>query len=101
MSIKILKQATDSFEPGAFRAQMSRGEWIPPKGEAFVRLESPRGLLACHLVSDGERRPARVDFRTPSQAHLLLVPQLLAGEPLADVALIMASLDLSMAEADR
>ncbi len=100
-SIKILKQATDAFEPGPFRAQLSRGEWIPPRGEAFVRLESPRGLLACHLISDGERRPSRVDFKTASQAHLSLVPSLLVGEPLSDVAMLLASLDISMSEADR
>ncbi len=72
---------------------------VPP-GEAHVEVEGPRGTIALTLRSDGGAGPAGVEWRRPSAALLQLLPATLAGQKLGDVAAIVASLDLSMAEAD-
>ena len=100
-SIEILKQAVDTVPEGDFCALRVDRSFRVPAGEAFSLVESPRGELVCHLVSDGGERPFRVNFGVPSAAALSLLPRLLPGASLADVPAILASLDLSMPEVDR
>lgn len=75
-------------------------QWAGPRGMARVAVEGPRGRMALGLVSDGGQGPAAVVWERPSAALLGLLPGLLAGQKLADAGAIVASLDLSMAEAD-
>jgi NADH-quinone oxidoreductase subunit D len=72
-----------------------------PAGEGYARIESARGLLGCHVVSNDTARPARVQFRTPTAAHLALIPELLTGIRVEDLPVLLLSLDLGLAEADR
>jgi len=51
-------------------------------------------------VSEGEEQPAHVEWQRPSAALLPLLPETVAGQKLADAEIIIASLDLAMAEAD-
>lgn len=74
--------------------------WDVPAGEACVAVEGPRGRIGVRLTSEGGNGPARVVWQRPSAALLTLVPEALAGQKLADAETILASLDLSMAEAD-
>lgn len=74
--------------------------WSAPAGEAEAEVEGPRGRIGLRLVSDGGDGPSRVAWRRPSAALLDLLPDALPGQKLADVELFVASLDLSMAEAD-
>lgn len=71
-----------------------------PRGEIRTVIAGPRGSLGLRLASDGAERPARIEWERPSAAALTLVPALLAGQKLADAEVIVASLDLAMAEAD-
>lgn len=100
-SMRILRQLSEHMPSGPFRDAQISASFQPPKGESFARVESPRGFLGCHLVSDGERAPARVQLRTPSSFLLGAIPELLRGARVEDASLILASLDLSLAEADR
>lgn len=72
-----------------------------PAGECYVRVEGPRGAIGCYVVSDGGEFPARVQFVTPSLRALAAVPRLLRGTRLEDLRLLLASLDISVSEADR
>jgi NADH-quinone oxidoreductase subunit D len=72
-----------------------------PRGEAYARIESSRGLLSCHVISDGGERPARVQFGVPSVATLAALPEILKGIWIDDLPVMLASLDISLAEADR
>lgn len=72
---------------------------IPP-GEGYARVESPRGLLACYVVSDGGPKPASVQFRPAGRASFGALPSILKGASVQDVALIVESLGISMAEID-
>lgn len=97
-SVEILKHALDEVPSG----EIHRGERIAiPAGESYSRVESSRGLLGCHVVSDGKTCPSRVQFRAASLAHLSVTPSLLVGSRIEDLSVILASLDLGIAEADR
>jgi NADH-quinone oxidoreductase subunit D len=72
-----------------------------PAGQAYVAVESPRGELGCHLVSDGGTRPYRAHFRDPSFCNLQAMPILCEGAQVADVVVAVASLDPVMGGVDR
>jgi NADH-quinone oxidoreductase subunit D len=72
-----------------------------PAGQAYVPIESPRGELGCHLVSDGGTRPYRAHFRDPSFANLQSAPAMSEGGMLADVIVAVASIDPVMGGVDR
>jgi NADH-quinone oxidoreductase subunit D len=72
-----------------------------PAGQAYVALESPRGELGCHVVSDGGTRPFRAHFRDPSFCNLQAMPIMCEGHMVADVIVAVASLDPVMGGVDR
>lgn len=69
-------------------------------GAAESQVEGPRGTLTLEMKADGSGAPAGVFWARPSAAHLALVPELVVGHTLPDALTAVASLDLSMAEAD-
>jgi NADH-quinone oxidoreductase subunit D len=72
-----------------------------PAGQVYVAIESPRGELGVHAVSDGGTRPYRVHYREPSFINLQAIPALAEGGLLADVIAGGASLDPVMGGCDR
>jgi NADH-quinone oxidoreductase subunit D len=72
-----------------------------PAGQVYTAVESPRGELACHLVSDGGTRPFRAHFRDPSFVNLQAAPAMSEGGLLADVIVAVASIDPVMGGVDR
>lgn len=75
-------------------------QWDVPAGEARVTVTGPRGAIGLHLSSEGGAQPTHVMWERPSAKLLPLLPELLKGQKLADSEMIVASLDLAMAEAD-
>jgi NADH-quinone oxidoreductase subunit D len=73
----------------------------PPPGDAYARIESPRGDFGCYVVSDGGERPYRVHFRTGSFGNLGILRKMLKGVMVADVVAIFGSLDIILPEVDR
>ncbi|WP_119073089.1 NADH dehydrogenase (quinone) subunit D [Aggregatilinea lenta] len=124
-SLRILNQAVKNLPNGPFRSNNRkyvpppRSElghsmeavihhfklWTegfrPPKGEVYVRVESPRGELGCFLVSDGSPRPWRAHFRTPSFIHLSALPAMSQGYMIADLVGIIGSVDIVLGDSDR
>ncbi len=100
-SMELLKQVSDHVPIGEFQNEKIDKEYIVPPGEAYARIESSRGLLGCHVVSDGSPCPSRIQLRTPSVANLLAIPQFVSGIRIEDLPVVLASLDLGIAEADR
>ena len=74
--------------------------WVPP-GQVFVSVESPRGELGVHMVSDGGTRPYRVHYRDPSFTNLQAVAVMSEGGLIADVIAAVASIDPVMGGVDR
>jgi NADH-quinone oxidoreductase subunit D len=72
-----------------------------PEGEVYVAVESPRGELACYVVSDGGPRPWRVKFRAPSFVALEATATCMRNALVADLIAIVGSLDTVMGEVDR
>ncbi|MCA0179029.1 MAG: NADH-quinone oxidoreductase subunit D [Actinobacteria bacterium] len=72
-----------------------------PAGQAYVAVESPKGELGCHAVSDGGTRPHRVHFREPSFNNLQAVAAMCEGAQVADVIVAVASIDPVMGGVDR
>ena len=72
-----------------------------PAGQVYVPVESPRGELGYHMVSDGGTRPYRVHVRDPSFVNLQAVPALCEGGLIADVIASVSSLDPVLGGVDR
>ncbi len=79
---------------------VTEGFRVPP-GQVYVPIESPRGELGYHVVSDGGTRPWRVHVRDPSFVNLQAAPALTEGGLLADVIACVASIDPIMGGVDR
>jgi NADH-quinone oxidoreductase subunit D len=72
-----------------------------PAGQVYTAVESPRGELGCHAVSDGGTRPYRAHFRDPSFTNLQSVSVMCEGGLIADVIAAVASIDPVMGGVDR
>jgi NADH-quinone oxidoreductase subunit D len=72
-----------------------------PTGQVHTTVESPRGELGCHLVSDGGTRPYRAHFRDPSFVNLQGTSVMSEGGMIADVIVAIASIDPVMGGVDR
>jgi NADH-quinone oxidoreductase subunit D len=72
-----------------------------PAGQAYVPIESRRGELGAHVVSDGGTRPFRAHFRDPSFTNLQATSVMSEGGMVADVIVAIASIDPVMGGVDR
>ncbi len=79
---------------------VTEGIRVPP-GQVYVAVESPRGELGVHMVSDGGTRPYRVHYRDPSFTNLQAVAAMCEGGMVADVISAVASIDPVMGGVDR
>ncbi len=73
----------------------------PPAGDAYGRVESPKGELGFYLVSDGSDRPYRYKIRAPSFVNLTPLGDMCRGHKVADVVVILGSIDIVMGEVDK
>ena len=99
-SLKIVEQAMEQMEPGPVAAKVRRIA-RPPKGEVYMRTESPRGDFGVYLVSDGSDKPYRVKVRAPSFANLQALQHMLRDAYVADVVVVLGSIDIVLGEVDR
>lgn len=79
---------------------VTEGFRVPP-GQAYQAVESAKGELGCHVVSDGGTRPYRAHFRDPSFHNLQSVAAVVEGGNVADVVVAVASIDPVMGGVDR
>ncbi|WP_108668866.1 NADH-quinone oxidoreductase subunit D [Peribacillus acanthi] len=99
-SLKILEQAVEQFpSDGDILAKVPK-IIKAPAGEAFVRIESPRGEIGCYISSDGKKEPYRLKFRRPSFYNLQILPKLLKGENIANLITILGAIDIVLGEVD-
>ncbi|MBI3629519.1 MAG: NADH-quinone oxidoreductase subunit D [Candidatus Rokubacteria bacterium] len=103
-SIKIVRQALDGLPAGPISSRpgvKSVGQVRIPKGEAYARVEGPRGEVGCYLIADGGPKPYRMKWRGASFSNLAVLPHIIPGHKVADVVAIMGSVDPVFGEVDR
>jgi NADH-quinone oxidoreductase subunit D len=72
-----------------------------PAGEVYAAVEAPKGEFGVYLVADGTNKPWRAKLRAPGYAHLQAMDFMARGHQLADVAAIIATMDIVFGEIDR
>jgi len=73
----------------------------PPVGEAYGRIECPKGELGFYLVSDNSIAPYRCHIRPPSLINLTALRDMVRGWKVADLIIIFGSIDITVGEIDR
>ena len=124
--MRIIKQAIADFPGGAWYAEDAKKIFAPPKekilssmeeliqnfmivtegpqipaGETYFEAENPKGALGFYLVSKGGGVPYRLKIRAPSFCNLSILEKMAPGHMLADITVILGSLDFVMGECYR
>jgi NADH-quinone oxidoreductase subunit C/D len=77
--------------------------WGPviPAGEAMSCIEATKGANSYYAISDGNTGPYRMRVRTPSFAHMQMIPYISKGYTVADLLSILGAMDYVLADIDR
>ncbi|HXU77414.1 MAG TPA: NADH-quinone oxidoreductase subunit D [Methylomirabilota bacterium] len=101
-SVKILETALRDIPAGPIIDPKAKLRGFRPKaGEAYGRIEGPKGELGFYLVSDGTPNPYRYRVRPPSLINLTVLEEMCLGQLVADVVIILGSVDIVLGEVDR
>jgi NADH-quinone oxidoreductase subunit C/D len=124
-SIRIIEQCLNNMPEGPYKAEHPQTtppnkantmkdidsliphfvnvSWGPtiPAGEVSMSVEATKGIMAYHLISDGSTMSYRTRIRTPSFAHLQMLPVICKGQMVADLIATLGSVDYVMADVDR
>jgi NADH/F420H2 dehydrogenase subunit C len=100
-SCRIIRQALDGLPSGEIIAKKPAWQIRVPAGESYGRVENPKGELGYYVVSDGGTNPYRYHVRSPCFVNLGVLGELCKGHKVADVVIILGSIDLTMGEVDR
>ena len=101
-SIKILDKALREIPEGPIVDPKAKIRGFRPKaGEAYGRIEGPKGELGFYLISDGSPNPYRYRVRPPSLINLTVLEDMCLGQTVADAVIILGSVDIVLGEVDR
>ncbi len=100
-SRKIVVQALKDMPAGPIIEGTPRWSTRVPAGEAYGRVENPKGELGFYVVSDGGSNPYRYHVRSPSFVNLGALAEMCKGHKVADSIAILGSLDIVLGEVDR
>jgi NADH-quinone oxidoreductase subunit D/NADH-quinone oxidoreductase subunit C/D len=100
-SIRIVQQATRQIPEGPVKALKPVYQVRVPAGEAYGRVEGPKGELGFYVVSNGKPNPWRYHVRAPSFINLTAFGSMCIGQKIADVVAVLGSIDIVLGEVDR
>ena len=100
-SCKIIEQAVAMMPDGGDVREKVPKRIKPPKGEFYCKAENPKGELGFYVVSDGSNFPYRMRSRATSFVNLSVLPEISKGYMIADLIMILGSLDIVLGEIDR
>jgi NADH:ubiquinone oxidoreductase subunit D/NADH:ubiquinone oxidoreductase subunit C len=100
-SLRILRQAMEQIPDGPVQTGKKNYTIKVPPGEAYHRIEAPKGELGFYLVSDGRPNPWRYHVRSTSLINLTSLAEMCRGHKIADVVVILGSIDITLGEVDR
>jgi NADH-quinone oxidoreductase subunit D len=99
-SMNIIDQLIDNIPEGQYAVRMKPVIKLP-EGEFYQRVETARGELGVYIISDGNKNPYRVKFRSPNFVNLSVLNLITKGFKIADLVAISGSLDLIIPDIDR
>ncbi len=101
-SLRILKQALDGLPEGPIMPPGKKQYQVRvPAGEAYARIEGPKGELGFFVVSDGKPNPYRYHVRAPTFINLTSLEKMTIGHKIADAVVILGAVDIVLGEVDR
>jgi NADH-quinone oxidoreductase subunit D len=101
-SVTILEQALRDLPEGPIIDPKAKLRGFRPKaGEAYGRIEAPKGELGFYVISDGSPNPYRYKVRPPSLINLTVLEDMCLGQTIADAVVILGSVDIVLGEVDR
>ncbi len=100
-SIRIVQQAVKQLPDGPVMALNPMYQLRVPPGEAYGRVEGPKGELGFYVISNGKPTPWRYHVRAPSFINLTAFGPICIGQKIADVVAVLGSIDIVLGEVDR
>ncbi|MBI2759199.1 MAG: NADH-quinone oxidoreductase subunit D [Chloroflexi bacterium] len=100
-SLRILEQAVKQIPEGPINSQKPQYQVRVPAGEAYGRIESPKGELAYYLISNGKPNPWRYHVRPASFVNITALEHICLDTKIADFVALLGVLDIVMGELDR
>jgi NADH-quinone oxidoreductase subunit C/D len=100
-SLRIIEQAIKQIPQGPINSQKPQYQVRVPAGEAYGRVESPKGELAYYVVSNGKPNPYRYHVRPASFVNMTALEHICRGSKIQDFVALLAMLDIVMGELDR
>jgi len=100
-SLRILQQAVRDIPEGPIQEGKPQYQVRVPAGEAYGRVEGPKGELGFYVVSTGKPNPWRYHVRAPSFINLTALEPMAVGNKIADAVGILGSIDIVLGETDR
>lgn len=100
-SVRILQQVVRDIPEGPIMTGKPAYQVRVPAGEAYGRVEAPKGELGFYIVSNGKPNPVRYHVRSPSFINLTSLEDMCRGGKIADVMVIFGAIDIVLGEVDR
>lgn len=88
-SLKLIRQCCDRLPDGPVNVHMG----TIPVNEAFAHTEAPRGEVSYYIRTNGSDTPARLKWRVPSYMNWKALGVMMQGCQIAEVALVLNSID--------
>jgi NADH:ubiquinone oxidoreductase subunit D len=100
-SLRILEQVLKDIPEGPIQEGKPQYQVRVPAGESYGCVEGPKGELGFYLISNGKPNPWRYHVRAPSFINLTPLESMCIGNKVADVVVILGSIDIVLGETDR
>ena len=100
-SIRILQQAVKQIPEGPINSQKPQYQVRVPAGEAYGRIEAPKGELGYYIISTGKPNPWRYHVRAPSFVNITALEKMCVGTKIADFVVILGVINIVLGELDR
>ncbi|MEZ0396247.1 MAG: NADH-quinone oxidoreductase subunit D [Anaerolineales bacterium] len=100
-SLRIIQQTVKQIPAGPIMAVKPAYQVRVPPGEAYGRVEGPKGELGFYIISTGKSSPWRYHVRAPSFINLTAFGPMCVGQKIADLVAILGSIDIVLGECDR
>jgi len=100
-AVRIIQQAVRDLPDGSIQAGKPQYQVRVPEGEAYGRVEGPKGELGFYIVSNGKPNPWRYHVRAPSFINLTSLETMCVGGKVADAVVNLGAIDIVLGECDR